>query len=123
MNFQLFNQITLTCDWWFNVDCSQAKQFYDYSNTRLYAGEDVTLLDNQNVYNGGEGVAAQLAQTYGGQAAGSGHRSESVRVHGSAQSSSQSNDDIEVLSSQDIYNAQGDTPQPAHRKKHKRKHQ
>ncbi|OQV17725.1 hypothetical protein BV898_08182 [Hypsibius exemplaris] len=44
----LFNQITLVCDWWFNVDCSQSKSLADYSNGRLYQGKDVVLLDNQD---------------------------------------------------------------------------
>ncbi|OQV17727.1 hypothetical protein BV898_08184 [Hypsibius exemplaris] len=43
----LFNQITLVCDWWFNVDCSQSKQFTEYSNSRLYQGQEVHLLDDQ----------------------------------------------------------------------------
>ncbi|OWA50688.1 hypothetical protein BV898_15197 [Hypsibius exemplaris] len=41
----LFNQITLVCDWFFNVDCSQSSQFADYSNSRLYQGKDVVFLD------------------------------------------------------------------------------
>jgi len=45
-NMTLFNQITLICDWWYNCDCSQAKQFADYSNSRLYK-EGVPLLDDQ----------------------------------------------------------------------------
>jgi len=48
-NMTLFNQITLVCDWWFNIDCSQAKQFYDYSNSRLYQ-EGVVLLDDEPDY-------------------------------------------------------------------------
>jgi len=44
----LFNQITLICDWWYNVDCSQSAQFVDYSNSRLYAGADSIFLDNQD---------------------------------------------------------------------------
>lgn len=47
---QLFNQITLVCDWWFNVDCGQAKAFADYSNGRLYQGQEVHLLDDQDVF-------------------------------------------------------------------------
>ncbi|XP_055357885.1 uncharacterized protein LOC129602767 [Paramacrobiotus metropolitanus] len=35
-NATLFNQITLTCDWFFNVDCSKSVNYYDYSNSRLY---------------------------------------------------------------------------------------
>ncbi|GAV08291.1 hypothetical protein RvY_18007 [Ramazzottius varieornatus] len=48
-NMSLFNQITLVCDWFWNVDCSQSKQFQDYSNSRLYQ-EGSFLLDNQDDY-------------------------------------------------------------------------
>ena len=43
--FQLYNQITLVCDWFFNVDCSKSAQFENYSNSRL---DDATakLLDD-----------------------------------------------------------------------------
>jgi len=44
----LFNQITLICDWWYNVDCSKSDQFAEYSNARLYA-DGQHLLDNQDV--------------------------------------------------------------------------
>ncbi|OQV23739.1 hypothetical protein BV898_02475 [Hypsibius exemplaris] len=47
-NMTVFNQITLVCDWWFNVDCNQSIHFYDYSNSRLYKGQDLHLLDNQD---------------------------------------------------------------------------
>jgi hypothetical protein len=56
-NMTLYNQITLVCDWWFNVDCSQAKSFQDYSNSRLYQGADVPLLDNQDVASATGAVA------------------------------------------------------------------
>ncbi|OQV13993.1 hypothetical protein BV898_11765 [Hypsibius exemplaris] len=128
-NMTVFNQITLVCDWWYNVDCSQAKQFYDYSNTRLYQGVDVVLLDNQDVYNGGEGVADLLAGNYGGAPSGgsrryggsrgSGHvnvQSRGVSVSGEAQAESQSSG----LSPLEILNAQAEAPQPARRKKHKK---
>ncbi|XP_055343800.1 mucin-2-like [Paramacrobiotus metropolitanus] len=46
-NMTVFNQITLTCDWFFNVDCSKAQNFYDYSNSRLYHDEWVLLDDSQ----------------------------------------------------------------------------
>ncbi|XP_055355281.1 uncharacterized protein LOC129600743 [Paramacrobiotus metropolitanus] len=49
-NMTLFNQITLVCHWFWEVDCSQAQKFYDYSNSRLYQGADVPLLDNQENY-------------------------------------------------------------------------
>jgi len=45
-NMTLFNQITLVCDWFWNVDCSKVRQFYDYSNSRLYQ-EGVPLLDDE----------------------------------------------------------------------------
>ncbi|XP_055348035.1 uncharacterized protein LOC129595144 [Paramacrobiotus metropolitanus] len=47
-NMTIFNQITLVCDWFYHVDCNQAPKWYDYSNSRLYQGGDVTLLDNQD---------------------------------------------------------------------------
>ncbi|ODM88363.1 hypothetical protein Ocin01_18319 [Orchesella cincta] len=34
-NGTLFSQVLLTCDWWFNVDCDQARQLY-VLNERLY---------------------------------------------------------------------------------------
>ncbi|GAU95087.1 hypothetical protein RvY_06764 [Ramazzottius varieornatus] len=48
-NMSLFNQITLVCDWFWNVDCKQSKQFQDYSNSRLYQ-EGSRLLDDENDY-------------------------------------------------------------------------
>ncbi|XP_055354619.1 uncharacterized protein LOC129600177 [Paramacrobiotus metropolitanus] len=32
----LFNQITLVCDWFYNVNCPNSRQFIEYSNSRLY---------------------------------------------------------------------------------------
>ncbi|XP_055330109.1 uncharacterized protein LOC129582597 [Paramacrobiotus metropolitanus] len=48
-NMTLFNQITLICDWFFNVDCTKVRQFYDYSNSRLYQ-ENSHLLDDEPDY-------------------------------------------------------------------------
>ncbi|XP_055348124.1 uncharacterized protein LOC129595221 [Paramacrobiotus metropolitanus] len=48
-NMTVFNQITLVCNWWFDVDCSKATTFYDYSNSRLYQGISVPLLDDNTV--------------------------------------------------------------------------
>jgi len=48
-NMTMFNQITLVCDWWYNIDCSKAKSFYDYSNSRLYQ-DSVPFLDDENDY-------------------------------------------------------------------------
>lgn len=50
----LFNQITLICDYWYNVDCSQSANFVDYSNGRLYSGVDSIFLDDQLVLSGGD---------------------------------------------------------------------
>jgi len=44
-NMTLFNQITLICDHWYNVDCDKSATFKDYSNSRLYT--DKPLLDDQ----------------------------------------------------------------------------
>jgi len=38
-NSTLFNQITLACDYYFNVDCGNVTSFYNYGNSRLYQGE------------------------------------------------------------------------------------
>ena len=46
--FQLFNQITLICDWFYNVECKESQQFQDYTNGRLYE-EGAKLLDDQEV--------------------------------------------------------------------------
>lgn len=56
----VFNQITLVCHWFWEVDCSKAKDFYDYSNSRLYQGHDVPLLDNEDNY-GAEAASDESA--------------------------------------------------------------
>ena len=43
---QLFNQITLICDRFYNIDCSKSAQFENYSNSRL-ADKDAKLLDDE----------------------------------------------------------------------------
>jgi len=48
-NMTIFNQITLVCHWFWDVDCSKAKSFYDYSNSRLYQ-EGAKLLDDEPDY-------------------------------------------------------------------------
>ncbi|XP_055347961.1 uncharacterized protein LOC129595075 [Paramacrobiotus metropolitanus] len=62
-NLTIFNQITLVCDWFYNVDCSQARKWYDYANSRLYQGADVVLLDNQDQIGEGELEAVIPAAT------------------------------------------------------------
>jgi hypothetical protein len=58
-NLTIFNQITLVCQWFWDVDCSKSKEFYDYSNSRLYQGPDVLLLDNEDI--SGESVPPRSA--------------------------------------------------------------
>jgi hypothetical protein len=45
VNTTVFNQITLVCDYYFNVDCSKAQSFENFANSRLYQGADVPLFD------------------------------------------------------------------------------
>ncbi|GAU95949.1 hypothetical protein RvY_07465 [Ramazzottius varieornatus] len=61
-NMTVFNQITLVCDWFFNVDCAQSSNFYDYSNRRLYHGADWVLLSDEELQSG-QNRAANAATT------------------------------------------------------------
>jgi len=45
VNSTVFNQLTLTCDYWYNVDCNRAKDFEDFANSRLY-NPDMPLFDS-----------------------------------------------------------------------------
>ncbi|XP_055341024.1 mucin-3A-like [Paramacrobiotus metropolitanus] len=45
-NGTLFNQIALTCDWWYNVNCSKSTTFYTFTNARLYKSNE-TLFEEQ----------------------------------------------------------------------------
>ncbi|XP_055341023.1 mucin-19-like isoform X2 [Paramacrobiotus metropolitanus] len=45
-NKTLFNQITLVCDWWYNVNCDKSISYYSYSNPRLYQEHVLFLYDN-----------------------------------------------------------------------------
>ncbi|OQV22356.1 hypothetical protein BV898_03853 [Hypsibius exemplaris] len=42
----VFNQITLTPDWYYNVNCSRSPEFFDYSNPRLYNNSEWLLFDD-----------------------------------------------------------------------------
>ncbi|XP_055353677.1 uncharacterized protein LOC129599466 [Paramacrobiotus metropolitanus] len=53
----IWNNIALTCDYWWNVQCSKSAQFFDYSNPRIYRGPNVRLLDD-NGNGGGSGSSA-----------------------------------------------------------------
>ncbi|GAU96809.1 hypothetical protein RvY_08196 [Ramazzottius varieornatus] len=114
-NMTLFNQITLTCVWWYDVDCSQASNFYDYSNSRLYAGEDVRFLDDQMNYQSASFDNVGGSATYGAAApkpskVRSAVRS-SVRSHGS-KTYAQPQPTVR-RSPQDVYNGRGGEAQPA----------
>ncbi|GAV05838.1 hypothetical protein RvY_15909 [Ramazzottius varieornatus] len=62
-NSTLFNQITLVCDYWYNVQCDRSQQFVDYSNPRIYI-QGVPLLDDVN--NGYGGASGNLIGGGGG---------------------------------------------------------
>jgi len=52
-NGSLFNQEYFVCDWWFNVDCSQADNFYSL-NEEIAAEREANSPD-QGQYDGGAG--------------------------------------------------------------------
>ncbi|XP_055340550.1 uncharacterized protein LOC129589726 [Paramacrobiotus metropolitanus] len=64
-NMTLFNQITLICDWFFNVDCSKARQYYDYSNSRLYQENSVLLDDEPDYVQIATGASSSSASASG----------------------------------------------------------
>ncbi|XP_055338928.1 uncharacterized protein LOC129588638 [Paramacrobiotus metropolitanus] len=35
----VFNQVTLNCDWWYNVDCANSPKFEQFANIRLYTDQ------------------------------------------------------------------------------------
>lgn len=39
VNSTVFNQITLVCDSWFNVDCERSLDYEDFANSRLYTDQ------------------------------------------------------------------------------------
>merc|ERR1712106_339046 len=52
-NGSLFNQEYFVCDWWFNVDCSQAEDFYSLNDE--IAAEREANSPGQGQYDGGAG--------------------------------------------------------------------
>jgi len=44
VNSTIFNQITLVCDSWFNVDCEKSADMENFANSRLYT--DLPLFDS-----------------------------------------------------------------------------
>merc|ERR1711983_571141 len=65
-NGTLFNQQYFICDWWFNVDCSQAENFYSLNEevaaaaTVAGAGGDGAASDDLTSYTSPESDAADL---------------------------------------------------------------
>ncbi|XP_055349146.1 translation initiation factor IF-2-like [Paramacrobiotus metropolitanus] len=41
VNTTVFNQITLVCDYFFNVDCPRSQEFENFANSRLYTNQDL----------------------------------------------------------------------------------
>ncbi|OWA53162.1 hypothetical protein BV898_17596 [Hypsibius exemplaris] len=37
----VFNQVTLVCDYWFNVDCDRSVELADFANSRLYTNREL----------------------------------------------------------------------------------
>ena len=52
-NGTLFNQQYFICDWWFNVDCSLAEEFYSLN-------EDIAAEQAANTPEGVEGIPINL---------------------------------------------------------------
>lgn len=66
-NSTLFNQLTLNCDWWFNVDCVRAREFYSYANSRIH-NKYVQLHDDKvdYGYKSAAGYGSNAGSDYGG---------------------------------------------------------
>ncbi|XP_055344759.1 U-scoloptoxin(01)-Er1a-like [Paramacrobiotus metropolitanus] len=41
VNTTVFNQVTLVCDYFFNVDCSRFAAYEDFANARLYSNQQL----------------------------------------------------------------------------------
>merc|ERR1711892_752618 len=61
-NGTLFNQQYFICDWWFNVDCSQAEDFYSLNEDVAAAAAAATAAGAGQGY--GEGEATNDQATY-----------------------------------------------------------
>merc|ERR1711892_115827 len=79
-NGSLFNQEYFVCDWWFNVDCSQAEDFYSLNDE--IAAEREANSPGQGQYDGGAGGS-------GGQGAYQGSKGRSSGSKGSSNRNSQ----------------------------------
>merc|ERR1712128_156934 len=81
-NGSLFNQEYFVCDWWFNVDCSQAENFYSLNDE--IAAEREANSPGQGQYDGGAGGSGGQ----GSQGRNSGSRGSSNRNSQRSQSGS-----------------------------------
>jgi len=90
-NQTLYNQITLVCDWFYNVACANSAKFQDYSNSRLYHS-DWLLFDTPPEKDGVDAAqvsAVYTANTGRGKVSGSHHSSSSSSQHHSSSSHTQ----------------------------------
>jgi len=74
-NGSLFNQEYFVCDWWFNVDCSQAENFYSLNDE--IAAEREANSPGQGQYDGGAGGSGGQGAYQGSQGRSSGSRGSS----------------------------------------------
>merc|ERR1711892_891717 len=74
-NGSLFNQEYFICDWWFNVDCSQAEDFYSLNDE--IAAEREANSQGQGKYEGGAGGSGGQRTYQGSQGKNSGSRGSS----------------------------------------------
>merc|ERR1711970_204805 len=87
-NGTLFNQQYFVCDWWFNVDCSLAEQFYSL-NDEIAAERAANSPAGDGQYQGGSGAVSAKGGS-GGRGGAGGRRGDSGGSQGSASSLSSS---------------------------------
>ena len=87
-NGSLFNQEYFVCDWWFNVDCSQAENFY-FLNDEIAAEREANS-PGQGQYGGNNGGQGGY-QGSGGRGSGSGGRGSGSGGRGSGSRGSSRN--------------------------------
>lgn len=86
-NTTVFDQVTLICDYWFNVDCSRSVEFEEFANRRIYQTElplfDTPPADYVAPQNAG-GSSGQQVQT-------TGRKSSNAKQYGGGQVSANAN--------------------------------
>merc|ERR1712123_298698 len=85
-NGSLFNQEYFVCDWWFNVDCSQAEDFYSLNDE--IAAEREANSPGQGQYDEGAGGSGGQGAYQGSQGRSSGSRGSSNRNNQRSQTGS-----------------------------------